>query len=194
MTAASPPIVDIAVIGAGIAGVSVAFFASARASVLLLEREAQPAMHSTGRSAAMFMESYGSVQVRALTRASRAFLEAPPDGFSATPLIGPRGALYIGTPAQADEVRALHTTLLAEGCPAQLLSRDEALAMVPVLRPDQLGLAVLDPAAADVDVHALHQGFLRGARAQGAQLVCDASIDHLSLDDDGFWTIAAGTR
>ncbi len=187
-------IVDIAVIGAGIAGVSVAYFASPHASVLLLEREAQPAMHSTGRSAAMFMESYGSAQVRALTRASRAFLESPPPGFCTTPLIAPRGALYIGTPAQMDEVRTLHATLLAEGCPAQLLTPAEALALVPVLRPDQLGLAVLDPAATDVDVHALHQGFLRGARANGARLVCDAGIDQLSIDDTGVWTLTAGDQ
>ena len=194
MTNTNDPIIDIAVIGAGIAGVSVAYFASPHASVLLLEREAQPSMHSTGRSAAMFMESYGSAQVRALTRASRAFLESPPPGFCTTPLIAPRGALYIGTPAQMDEVRTLHATLLAEGCPALLLTQTEALALVPVLRPDQLGLAVLDPAAADVDVHALHQGFLRGARANGAQLVCHAGIDRLSRDDAGVWSIGAGTQ
>jgi D-arginine dehydrogenase len=184
-------IFDIAVIGAGIAGASLSYFASENARVLLLEREAQPRMHSTGRSAAMFMESYGSTQVRALTRASRLFLDSPPPGFCANPLISPRGALYIGTPEQVDAVTSLHTELMAEGCPARLMRRDEMLAMVPVLRSDKVGLGVLDPAAADVDVHSLHRGFLRGARSRGARLVCDAPVQRLH-HDNGIWTVVAG--
>ena len=86
---------DIAIVGAGIAGASLAWRLAGQRSVLLLEREAQPGYHSTGRSAAMFMESYGPTAVRALTRASRAFYESPPDGFTDAPLLKPRGALYL---------------------------------------------------------------------------------------------------
>ena len=168
---------DIAIVGAGIAGVSLAYFAAGHATVLLLEREAQPAMHSTGRSAAMFMESYGSPQVRALTRASRPFFTAPPAGFSALPLLSPRGALYIGRAEQTTALRLLHASLCAEGCPAELLDTRQALARVPVLRPEAAALAVFDPLAADLDVHALHQGYLRGARQQGAWLKCDAEVE-----------------
>ena len=184
---------DIAIVGAGIAGVSVAYFAAEHARVLLLEREPQPAMHSTGRSAAMFMESYGSPQVRALTRASRAFLEQPPQAFTEVPLLGPRGALYIGSAGQADALRTLHATLCSEGCPATLLSSAEAIARVPVLRPEAVALAVLDPLAMDLDVHALHQGFLRGARARGARLMCGAEVLQLTATA-GQWQIdtAAG--
>ena len=186
---------DIAIVGAGIAGVSLAYFAAgAGARVLLLEREAQPAMHSTGRSAAMFMESYGSPQVRALTRASRPFLADPPAGFSDMPLMAPRGALTIGSAAQVPALQALHATLRAEGCPAQYLSTEEALARAPVLRPEAVALAVLDPLAADLDVHALHQGFLRGARARGARLVCGADVQQLHRAA-GLWQLhtSAGT-
>ncbi len=70
---------DFAVVGAGMAGASVGWeLAQQGARVLLLEREAQPGYHSTGRSAALFMETYGTPQIRALTRASRAFLQSPP--------------------------------------------------------------------------------------------------------------------
>ena len=186
---ANPEAFDIAIVGAGIAGASVAYFASEHARVLLLEREAHPAMHSTGRSAAMFMESYGSPQVRALTRASRPFLERPPTGFGdirIAPLISPRGALYIGSAAQAGEIRALHDMLVAEGCPAELLSAAAACARVPVLRPEAAALAVHDPLAADLDVNALHQGYLRGARSRGARLVCEAEVTHLAPHDAGW--------
>ena len=79
---AEPIVADFLVIGGGIAGASVAHWLAPHARVILLERESQPGYHSTGRSAALFMESYGTAQVRALTMASRAFLEHPPEGFS----------------------------------------------------------------------------------------------------------------
>ena len=197
-----PPAHDLAIIGAGIAGASLACFAAPQARVLLLEREPQPGMHSTGRSAAMFMESYGSPQVRALTRASRPFLVAPPAGFSDTPLITPRAALTIASAAQADALRAMQGTLLAEGCPAQWLDGAATLALLPVLRPEAAAFGLLDPLAADLDVHALHQGYLRRARAAGAQLHCNAEVMRLqrrphaqSPGQPGLWHIdtKAGT-
>ena len=76
--------IDAIVIGAGIAGTSVAYFLSNHAKVVVLERESQAGLHSTGRSAALFSETYGSSQVRTLTRASRSFFERPPRGFVET--------------------------------------------------------------------------------------------------------------
>lgn len=184
---------DLAIVGAGIAGASVAYFAGAHARVLVLEREAQPGHHSTGRSAAMFMESYGPPQVRALTRASRDFLERPPAGFCSVPLLHPRGALYVADDAHVAEARALLDALHRDGCPALWLDAAQSVARVPVLRPDATAAAVLDPLAADLDVDALHQGFLRGARARGARLVCDAPVTALRHDADG-WRIDAGAR
>ena len=186
---------DLAIVGAGIAGASVAYFAAlAGARVLLLEREAHPGMHSTGRSAAMFMESYGSPQVRALTRASRAFLEQPPAGFSATPLLRPRGALYVGRAGQRDELQALFDALRAEGCPCKWWDAAQARERVSVLRPEAAAFAVFDPLAADLDVHALHQGFLRGARAHGASLLCDADVASIEPDDVGWRLVDATGR
>lgn len=187
---------DIAVIGAGIAGASFAYWASGHARVLLLERESQPGMHSTGRSAAMFMESYGTPQVRALTRASRAFLERPPAGFvdDGVRLISPRGALYIGAADRRDAVDELEAALRAEGASVQRLTAAEACARVPVLRPEAAAHALLDADACDLDVNALHQGFLRGAKARGASVRCDAEVTSLEPASDGGWRLVAGAR
>lgn len=98
---------DVLIIGAGIAGSSLAWrLARNGQAVLLLERESQPGMHSTGRSAAMFMESYGPPGVRALTRASRDFYLHPPPGFADQSLLAPRQALFVATPAQHEIGRA----------------------------------------------------------------------------------------
>jgi D-arginine dehydrogenase len=82
---------DIIVIGAGIAGASVAAHLAETERVVLIEGEDRPGYHSTGRSAALFTEIYGNSLIRALTRASRPFLFAPPPAFSETPLTRPRG-------------------------------------------------------------------------------------------------------
>ena len=179
---------DVLIVGAGIAGASVAAFLAPTHRVVLLEAESQPGYHSTGRSAAMFMESYGTPTIRALTRASRAFFESPPEGFAAAPLLAPRGAMYVGTPAQRDALDTLAAELAPDAPNLRRLAAAEAIARVPVLRPEQVDSAVLDPDASDLDVNALHQGFLRHARAHGAGLVTDARVVAIERDH-GAWRL-----
>jgi D-arginine dehydrogenase len=167
---------DVLIVGAGIAGASVAAFLAPTHRVVVLEAESQPGYHSTGRSAAMFMESYGTPTIRALTRASRAFFEAPPQGFAASALIAPRGAMYVGMPTQRDMLEALADELAPDAPNLRRLTSAEAIERVPVLRPEQVEGAVLDPDATDLDVNSLHHGFLRRARAHGARLVTDARV------------------
>jgi D-arginine dehydrogenase len=172
----NPQKTDILIIGAGIAGASTAYFAAPHARVVLLERESQPGYHSTGRSAALFSETYGSDPVRILSRASRPFLSAPPAGFADTPILSPRGALMVAAPGQEallrDELAAMQRiTPSVRGLDAQ-----EVLAQVPALRPEGVIGGILEPEACDIDVHSLHQGFLRGARQHGATVVCNAPV------------------
>jgi D-arginine dehydrogenase len=185
--AAAP--VDYLIIGAGIAGASIAYWLAPHASVMLLEREAQPGYHSTGRSAALYMASYGPPQVRALTCASRAFFDHPPAGFSEHPLLTPRGALFIARPDQLDELDAHEAIVRSVTDQVQRLSAEQACVMVPVLRADQVAGAVYEADASDIDVHALHQGFLRGARAAGARLLCDTEVMGLSYVEQQ-WQVA----
>src|SRR3546814_19618801 len=96
---------DYAIIGAGMAGASAAYrLALCGASVVVLEQESQPGYHSTGRSAAMYMETYGTAHTRALTRAGRDFYQHPPAGFVEHPILPPRGVLYIGRTGQEDKI------------------------------------------------------------------------------------------
>lgn len=181
-------VLDVVILGAGIAGASLAWRLAERRSVLMLESESQPGYHSTGRSAAMFMESYGPPGVRALTRASRAFYQHPPAGFSDTPLMTPRGVLYVANAGQQQLLAELRQELTA-ACPALAdWSADIALARVPVLRRECLLSALWEPDACDLDVHALHQGFLRGARQRGATFRFNVQITGVR-QVDGLWQL-----
>ncbi|MCA0241365.1 MAG: FAD-binding oxidoreductase [Proteobacteria bacterium] len=183
---------DYLVVGAGIAGAALGYWLAPHARVIVLERESQPGYHATGRSAALFMASYGAPQVRALTLASERFLRQPPPGFAAQPLLSPRGALMVAAPGQLAPLDAHWDTLRAMAPAAQRLSAAQARERVPVLRPEQIAAAVLEPDAADMDVHAIHQGYLRGLRRAGGQLVCDAEVSGLARAEGGGWLVQAG--
>jgi D-arginine dehydrogenase len=182
---------DFLIIGGGIAGASIGYWLAPHARVVLLEREPQPGYHSTGRSAAMFIDSYGTAQVRALSRASRPFLSSPPPGFSEHPLVTPRGCLLLAAPGQEALLEA-HWELLHAMTPhARRLGPDEALRIVPALRRERVIGAVLEPEAADMDVHAIHQGYLRGLRRAGGSVVCDAEVTRIERLG-GEWQVTTG--
>ncbi|HEY1962342.1 MAG TPA: FAD-binding oxidoreductase [Rhizomicrobium sp.] len=181
---------DIVVIGAGIAGASVASELARTHRVAVLEREQFPGYHSTGRSAALFSEIYGNSVVRALSRASREFFYAPPAGFAETALVKPRGALYIARVDQAPRLEEFAVN--PDVNPAvRRVSREDAIRMCPILRPDYVHTAVLEPDAADVDVDALHQGYLRAFRAAGGTLIADSDARQLTRSGGG-WRIRTG--
>ncbi len=177
---------DFLVIGAGMAGASAAYELAGHGRVLLLERESQPGYHSTGRSAALYSQTYGHPTVRALTVASWGFYTEPPAGFTDHPLLTPRGVLLVARADQAD----LLEQALADGrrlAPAILrLDREQTLARAPFLRPDYPIGAVWEPEARDIDVHALHHGYLRGLKARGGRIVTDAEVLALTRRD-GAW-------
>ncbi len=180
---------DIVIIGAGIAGASLGYRIAAEQQVLILERESQAGYHATGRSAAMFMEAYGTPQVQALTRASRAFYESPPQGFCEHALLEPRGCLYVATHEQRELLDSTFAQSQANGTDVTLLDHDAALALVPSLRSEVLAGAVYEPGAMDLDVHALHQGFLRGFRQAGGELRCNSEVLK-GVFDKGLWHLS----
>jgi len=176
---------DCIVVGAGIAGASIAASLAGHLKVTMLEAEPQAGYHSTGRSAALYAPNYGNAVIRAFTRASRPFFDAPPTGMtglSNAPLLRARETLFLvgaGQEALVEDFRAEPDV----GASTTVLSVDETLARVPVLARDRIAGGVLDPTSADIDVDLLHQGFLRLARAQGAEIHLGQRL--LGLERDG---------
>jgi D-arginine dehydrogenase len=183
---------DIVVIGGGIAGASVGAHLAQTARVALLEREEFPGYHSTGRSAALFSEIYGNEVVRALSRASRDFFLSPPPGFAAHALVQPRGSLHV---AREDQLVALESFAQSEDVSGAIrrLTRAEALRACPILRPEAVAAALLEEDAADVDVAALHQGYLRQFRTSAGTLVTSADVRALRHDGAG-WHVETSER
>jgi D-arginine dehydrogenase len=176
---------DFIVIGAGIAGASIAAHLAQRGRVLLLEGESQPGYHTTGRSAALFTTIYGNAPVRALSRASRDFLFQPPPGFSDVPLVHARPTLFFARPDQLDRLHdARNDADVRAG--TRLLDAAETLDMLPVFRPGYVAGSMVDDASADIDVHALHQGYLRSARRLGAELITGRIVRALEREADGW--------
>ncbi len=182
---------DFLIVGGGIAGASAGFWLAPHGRVVVLERESQPGYHSTGRSAALFMESYGTPQVRALTMASRAFLERPPAGFSDYPLLSPRGALMVAAPGQERLLEEHWAVLNTVAKNARRLTADEVRALIPAFRDAKVAGGLLEPDASDMDVHAIHQGYLRGLRHSGGTVVADAPVTALRREG-GLWQVEAG--
>jgi D-arginine dehydrogenase len=181
---------DILVIGAGIAGASVAAHLAETRSVILIESEDRPGYHSTGRSAALFTEIYGNATIRALTRASRQFLFAPPAEFTESPLTRPRGSLYIATTAQLAAMAEFHA--LADIGPAtRTLDVEEAHELCPILRREYVAGALLEPDCADIDVHGLHQGYLRLFKRRDGRLITHSPV-HSLAHARGTWQVQAG--
>ncbi len=171
---------DVAVIGAGMAGASLAAECAPHARVLLVEAEDTPGYHTTGRSAAFWEETYGGPGVVPLTMASGRFLRE--GGY-----LSPRGALNIGQAADREKVEAFAETFTALGATLHLQDRAAIAARVPGLRPEWV-VGVWEPECADIDVAGLHQHYLAAAKRTGSVLRVRARVDQIEREGEG-WRI-----
>lgn len=176
---------DVIVVGAGIAGASVADALAQECDVVVLEREPQPGYHTTGRSAALFAPVYGPAPIRALTRASAAFMTNPPKGFVDSPILTPRGALFMAREDQLGDLTALHDELRTEG-DFKELDNAGIRRLHPLVRDGYAVAGLYDENCQDIDVATLHQGFLRRARARGCTVVTNAEVVSLEEQADGW--------
>ncbi|HAT26852.1 MAG TPA: FAD-dependent oxidoreductase [Gammaproteobacteria bacterium] len=180
---------DIVIIGAGIAGVSVAAELAATAKVVVLEMEAQPGSHATGRSAAFFAAAYGSDVVRGITAACEHFYRSPPPGFTEVELLHPRDALFIaraGQSLQLDEMKRDIPALLQ-------VSAVAACKQVPILDQRYVAAALRDDQGGDLDVDAILQAYLRLLKRRGGELRCRQRVTALN-HHKGTWTLQLGNE
>jgi D-arginine dehydrogenase len=166
----------ILVIGGGIAGASAAFELASHAKVTLLEREPVAGYHTTGRSAALFSETYGNAAIRALSTASRSFFERPPEGFAEHELLTPSGSLIIGHEGNVEAMAEQAAVYKALTPSVRSLTPDEAIALVPILKRDWIAAAILEPDSRHMDVNAIHMGYLRGLKSRGGQIALSEGV------------------
>ncbi len=166
---------DILVIGGGMAGISAAARMADSARVIVIEAEASIGYHATGRSAAAFIANYGSPVLRVLNRASEGFFHDPQLLGEASLLSG-RGELML---AREEDLPALEAYL--DGSQGiERLDAAQAVSLVPILRAERIAAAAYEPAAFDIDVDRMLQGFARLLRARGGRIVTGARVGALA--------------
>lgn len=176
--------VDVLVIGAGIAGAGVAAQLAEHKSVVVLDMEARPGYHSTGRSAAMFAMNYGNDPIKKLNRASWPMLNDLPPEYFPHPVLSDRGVLHIADENSLEEFEEL----MAGADDIERMSPQEAAEIIPIIDLSKCVAAGLERGAKDLDVAALHQGWLKQAKQLGAKIVCDVKVvgaSHIS----GSWQV-----
>lgn len=178
---------DIIVIGGGMAGISLGARLAGAARVVVLEAEAQPGRHSTGRSAAIFILNYGGPVLRQLNAASLGFLSDPAEIGEAS-LLTRRGELLIAAPGEG----AAFEDYLSGASGMTRIAVGDAVAMLPILRPERIEAAAFEPEALDIDVDRMLQGFLRLMRRRGGALVTGAAVTAIAADAGGWVVTTAG--
>ncbi len=179
---------DTAIIGAGIAGASVAAHIAPHQSVVIIEAEDRPGYHATGRSAAFWTESYGGPQVQPLTTASGPFLSKPPPEFSPVSFLRTRGALYLGTCDHQQQADQMFAEFNGSMVTMQALDAAQINRKLPKVRP-QWDRAIWEPSCADIDVAALHSAYLRTAKNADAVVTCRTRLER-AVWRDNCWHIA----
>ena len=182
---------DFAVIGGGIAGVSAAAHLSSHGSVTLFEMETSLAYHTSGRSAAMLVENYGSAGARPLVKAARPFLEHPPEGSVDGPLLAPRPVMWVSPKQGASRLQAIADKGRLHGADSVMLSADEVMERMPLIDPKWVGGGLLEPSGADIDVAALHQAYVRVARSNDVEILPDTPVTSIDRSGSG-WKLTAG--
>lgn len=164
----------VVVIGGGIAGASAAAKIAPHATVTLVEAQSALGTQSSGRSAAMFEENYGTATTCTLNRASRAEHEQ-------RGVLSPRGIMMVAKDSDAAQFESdLHSMRLEEIDVAQ------AFARVPILSPDITRAAVHEDAH-DIDTDKLLQSFAKDIRGEGGRVVTGAEVTGITRS--GVWRV-----
>jgi D-arginine dehydrogenase len=174
---------DVAIVGAGIAGASLAAELAPHASVLLLEGEDQPGYHATGRSAAFWSETYGGPLIQPLTTASGPWLHD-------AGVLTPRGELYLLREGDAEAADRFAAEFADRVRLERWTSEEVRRRFLPALAEEWTG-ALWMPSCQDIDVAGAHHLFLKSARQAGATLRNAAPLERAAPGASG-WSLVAG--
>lgn len=180
--------VDVVVIGAGVAGLSTAAALAPDVSVMVVEMESTPAHHATGRSAALYIPTYGPPNVRRLTAASAEFFLSDNGGRSPTPLVSPRSVMFVADEAHCSHLHDLANGMGEAGGELELIDAASARQRCPALRDHWVVAAGLDHDALDIDVAATVATYRSTLVEAGGQIRTDHRVTALDRGTDG-WTV-----
>ncbi|SLN45216.1 4-methylaminobutanoate oxidase (formaldehyde-forming) [Pseudoruegeria aquimaris] len=175
---------DIIVIGGGIAGISAAARLSHLGTVTLLERESAFGYHASGRSAAMFEETYGLPSTIALNRASRAYHAEANGG-----VLSPRGLMLVAREGEEAAFEADRTKMEMEA-----LSPEQAAEIFPILDLSVVTRAGYRADAWDIDTDLLMQNFLKELRANGGQALTGCAVASVAKTGAGWQVVTQDER
>ena len=168
---------DFLVVGGGIAGASAGYWLSKLGKVTIVEREVEPDYHATGRSVSLYCESYGPPQIRCLTKASRNFFGDPPADLGLDhSLLRPREIVYGAPPSRVEELEAFVREGNIQRFGVEMIDPRDIPGRVPIVRPGYFRAAARERGAYDVDVSALHQGFMRAVRRRGGAVLLGTEL------------------
>jgi D-arginine dehydrogenase len=170
---------DVIIVGGGIAGASLGAEIVASRRTLIIEAESLCGYHSTGRSAAFYLESYGGAQVAKLSTASRNFLASPPPDFARQSFLHTRGDLHL----TRDDLPELPPSV-----ETRIVEREELERLIPGIRREWRR-ALFEPGCADIDVASLHSAYLRKFRRGGGQVRTDSRLQRAKRQRDA-WEIS----
>jgi len=182
-------VTDFVVIGGGIAGASAAAHLAPHGRVTLLEMEASLALHTTGRSAALFTINYGGPGSRPLGVASQNFLENPPDGAADAPLLTDRGSLWVAAEHQMDLLAQIAQEGIDSGAGSEIISPSDVVELAPMMKIEHLAGGIHEASAKDIDVAGLHQAFVRIMRRNGGEIHTSSPVTSIESTGTG-WSVA----
>lgn len=183
-------IYDFLIIGAGISGASAGYELSVSGSTIIVEAESHPGYHSTGRSAALYTPNYGPDLVRLINKQSHAFLYSPPVGFTDHSLLSHRGMMTV---ALQDQRTEFEKKIRDRGDDVDVITAQEVMSRAPFLRAEQVVGATYEEGVFDMDVHGLHQGYLKGFSRRGGELIVDSPVVSMQWLGN-HWVVNTGSR
>jgi len=176
MTNSSKKKFDIIVLGSGIAGISIASELSEYLNVCVLEKEGLISYHSTGRSLAFYLESYGNEVIRQLTSASKDFFYNRIDTTSKNILIKKRGVIHIANKFQTIKLKYLYETLTKNNENFKILNKLQTMDLLPCLNDEYVDSSIYDSEASDIDVNAIYNIYLKNLTKNNGKVITDIKI------------------